>query len=103
MQLIKDVSVLLTEKKAYDIEVIEMNSEYFVDRVLVATTLGEKHGLALIDYVKKGLKSYKIQHVEEGHKWNVIDFGDTLIHLMTQEYRDIYKIEEFLSSLNKKA
>jgi len=101
-ELIKRVSELLDSKKAYDIDLIEMNDEYFVDRVLIATTLGERHGLALIDYLKKELKSYKIQYIEEGEEWSIIDFGNILVHLMTPEYREKYKLEEFLIELNKK-
>ena len=102
MKLIDDVRELLSQKKAYDIELVEMNSEYFVDKVLIATTLGDRHTVALIDHIKKELKFYKIQNIEEGDKWSVIDFGDVLVHLMTEDYRKIYKIEEFLIELNKK-
>ena len=102
MNLIEDVTELLNKKKAYDIEVVSMNSEYFVDKVLIATTLGDKHTLSLIDQLKKELKFHKIQYMEEGDSWSVIDFGDTIVHLMTEDYRKIYKLEEFLISLNKK-
>lgn len=103
MDLIEDTKELLSKKKAYDIEVIQMNSEYFVDKVLIATTLGDRHTLSLIDQIKKELKIHKIQNIDEGDKWSVIDFGDVLIHLMTEDYRKIYNIEEFLADLNKKA
>jgi ribosome-associated protein len=39
--------------------------------------------------------------VEESDDWTVIDLGDMLIHLMSEEYRERYKLEEFLSKFNR--
>ena len=101
-KMVDKIVSLLDTKKAFDIDVIEMNENYFVDKVIIATTLGQKHSLALVDYIKKELKSKNIYHIEEGDDWSIIDLGDILIHLMTPEYREIYKIEEFLEEINKK-
>ena len=30
-------------------------------------------------------------------KWNLLDYGEVVIHIMNQEQRDIYKIEKFWS------
>ena len=39
---------------------------------------------------------------EESDDWTVIDLGDILIHLMSEEYREKYKLEEFLNKFNIK-
>ena len=101
-EMVEEITSLLDTKKAFDIDVITMNENYFVDKVIIATTLGQKHGLSLVDYLKKELKSKNIYHVEEGDDWSIIDLGDILVHLMTTEYREIYKIEEFLEEIKKK-
>ncbi len=90
----------LDDKKAENIQVFDMrDKDYFVDDVVIATTLGGKHGLALLDHLKKRLKKEgeSLLHVEESDEWSVVDLGDILIHLMTPEYRTRYNLEEFLS------
>jgi ribosome-associated protein len=37
--------------------------------------------------------------IDDSDDWTIIDLGDILIHLMSQEYRSRYKIEEFLDEI----
>ncbi len=96
---------LLDEKKAEDIQVFDLHDkEYLAQYVVIATTLGDKHTLALLDYLKEKLKP-EGEHffaVEEGEQWTVIDLGEIMVHLMVPEYRARYNLEEFLESLGKK-
>ena len=95
---------LLDEKKAENIELFDMRGkDYIVDDVIIASTLNEKHGHSLTDYLKKELKSYGILDIEESDEWSVIDLGDKLIHLMSPESRAKYNLEEFLSQREKRA
>ncbi len=98
-QRIKEV---IEEKKGEDVEVIDTSkSDYFVDRVVVATSLSDKHTAALLDTLKEKLKPEGEQFlkVQEGDEWIVVDLGDILVHLMTDAYRKKYQIEEFLREL----
>ncbi|WP_370583640.1 ribosome silencing factor [Nitratiruptor sp. YY09-18] len=98
-QRIKD---LLEEKKGENVDIIDTSkSDYFVDRVIIATTLSDKHTTALLDYLKEKLKPQgeEFIKVQEGDEWIVIDLGDILVHLMTEAYRNKYQIEEFLAEL----
>ena len=97
---VEKIVKLLDEKKAENIQVFDMRgSDYFVDDVIIATTLSDKHGFALADYLKPLLKELgeKNIHIEQSEDWTVIDIGDMLIHLMSSEYRSKYNLEEFLS------
>ncbi len=96
---IENIINILDEKKAENIQLFDMkDTDYFVNEVIIATTLGQKHGLALLDYLKKGLKTDESYlEIEPSDEWSVVDLGDVLIHLMTSEYRAKYNIEEFLS------
>ncbi len=97
---IENIVNLLNEKKAEDIQSFDMSSkDYFVDSVVIATTLGERHGLALLDYLKGELKGEgeKFLNIDESSDWVILDMGDILVHLMSPEYRLRYNIEEFLS------
>jgi len=90
---------LLDEKKAENIDVVDMRkSDYFVDFVVVATTLNSKHSIAIMKFVEEHIKdnNESIIHSETSDDWTVIDLGDKLIHLMSEEQRKIYRIEDFL-------
>ena len=100
---IENIVSVLDEKKAENIQVFDMRGkDYFVEQVVIATTLGERHGIALLDELKTRLKEKgeEFLHVDPATgEWVVMDMGDILIHLMTPEYRAKYNIEEFLSNL----
>ncbi len=90
----------LDDKKAEHIEVFDMRGkDYIVDDVIIATTIGQKHGHALFDYLKPELKNLDepVLYSDVSDDWIVIDSGDMLIHLMSSEYRSKYNLEEFLS------
>ncbi len=96
---IENIINILDEKKAENIQLFDMkDTDYFVNEVIIATTLGQKHGLSLLDHLKKELKADEnYLEIEPSDEWSIIDLGDVLIHLMTSEYRAKYNLEEFLS------
>lgn len=104
MQRIDKIKACLEDKKGENIEVIDMRgSEYFVDFVLLATTMGERHAMSLLDHLKLSLKpEEEFLHVEVGQSWIVIDLGDIIIHLMDEDTRQKYDLGEFLASLKRK-
>lgn len=99
------ISKVLDENKAESIEVFDLReSDYFVNFVVIASSLGSRHTQALLDHLKKNLKpAEKFLGVDESDEWIVVDLGDILIHIMTPEYRNKYDIESFLSKLDKKS
>jgi len=100
---IEKIVKILDDKKAMDIESFDLKeSDYFTDAVVIATTMGQKHGFALLDELKKKLKPEEtFLFVDESDDWIVIDLGDILIHLMSEEYRAKYQLEEFLKEFKK--
>ncbi len=105
MDRIVKIKELLDEKKALDIMDYDLkDSDYFVDYVVVATTMADKHGQALLDHLKKNLKPLgeEFLGVDESDEWILIDLGDILIHLMSEEYRAKYQMDKFLEEINKK-
>lgn len=97
---VEKIVAILDDKKAEGIEVIDMrDKDYFVDYVIIATTQANKHGFALLNYLKEGLKpdGETFLNVEESDEWIVIDLCDILIHLMSGAYRSKYNLEEFLT------
>jgi len=99
-QRIENIVNILDSKKAENIQTFDMSDkDYFVSQVVIATTMGERHGISLLDDLKKGLKDKdeSFLHIDAENEWIVIDLGDILIHLMSPQYRSQYNIEEFLA------
>jgi ribosome-associated protein len=104
MDRIAKIKELLDEKKALDITSHNLSdTDYFVDHVIVATTMADKHGQALLDHLKKNLKPQEsFLGVDESDDWILIDLGDILIHLMSEEYRAKYQMDKFLEEIKQK-
>ncbi len=100
---IKKITNVLDTNKAEDIEVFDLHEKnYFVEYAIIASSLGSRHTLALLDHLKKGIKPEEtFNNVDESGDWVVIDLGDLLIHIMTAEYRAKYDMETFLSELGQ--
>jgi nicotinate-nucleotide adenylyltransferase len=107
IKMIERVSFIietLEEKKADNIQVFDMkDKDYFVEQVIVATTMGERHGLSLLETLKTELKKHgeTFLNIESSSDWIVIDLADILVHLLTPEFRAKYNLEEFLSKRNE--
>ena len=105
MNRLETIKKVLDEKKAENIEVIDLTKkDYLVDYVVIATTLNPKHGFALLNYLKTELKPLgeEFIRVDEDDEWTICDLGDMFINLMSEEARAKYSLEEFLSELNNK-
>ncbi len=98
---IQKISDILDKNKAEAIEVFNLlDKDYIVDYAVIASSRGQRHTLALLDYLKGGLKPQEeFLHVDESDDWIVADLGDILIHIMTPEFRVKYDIESFLTSV----
>ncbi|MBE0499737.1 MAG: ribosome silencing factor [Campylobacterales bacterium] len=98
---IEKITAVLDKNKADAIEVFDLKEkDYFVDSVVIATSLNARHTEALLNHLKTELKPAEhFLGVDISDEWIVIDLGDILIHIMTPEYRVKYNIEEFLSKL----
>jgi ribosome-associated protein len=100
---IDNITAVLDKHKAENIEVFDLSGkDYIVDVAIIASSLGQKHTLALLDHLKKELKPQESFYgVDESEDWVVVDLGDILIHIMTPEYRTKYDLETFLSDIDK--
>lgn len=99
---IEKITEVLDKNKAENIEVFDLRGkDYFVDFAIIASSLGQKHTMALLDHMKKGLKPEEtFNNVDESGDWIVVDLGDILVHIMTPEYRAKYDMESFLAELS---
>jgi ribosome-associated protein len=100
---IETITAVLDKHKAEAIEVFDLKErDYFVDAVIIASSLGTRHTEALLDHLKREIKpAEQFLGVDQSDEWIVVDLGDILIHLMTPEYRVKYDMETFLSKLER--
>jgi ribosome silencing factor RsfS/YbeB/iojap len=99
---IESIVDLIDTKKGEEIVTIDLkNKDYVCEHVIIASSLGGQHTLALLDHLKESLKKSKekIIGTQISEDWAVIDLGDIMIHLMSPQFRSKYLIEEFLSEL----
>ena len=101
---IRKITDVLDKNKAEGIELFDLRDrDYFVDYVIIASSIGARHTEALLDHLKRALKPQEqFLGTDESGEWIAVDLGDILIHIMTPEYRSRYDIEAFLGTLNKK-
>ncbi|WP_211436460.1 ribosome silencing factor [Campylobacter mucosalis] len=103
---IENIVKILDEKKAEEIQVFNMKErDYFVDYVIIATTMAERHALSLTDELKEKLKPLgeEFLGIESSGEWVVCDLGDILMHLLSAEFRAKYNIEELLNKLKNRS
>ena len=101
---IEVIKKVLNEKKAENIEVIDLKGkDYIVDYVVIATTLNPKHAFALLNYLKTELKPLgeEFLRVDEDDDWTICDLGDMFINLMSEKSREKYSLEEFLEEIKE--
>ncbi len=99
-----NIADLLESKKTENVQTFDMRGkEYLTDYVIIASTLNERHSASLIDELKPLLKSLgeECLHAESSGEWSVLDSGNILIHLMSEDYRAKYDIESFLADFEK--
>ena len=98
------IAEILNEKKAEDVQIIDMGErEYIAKLVVIATTLTSRHAASLIEELKSVLKPLgeEFLAIESGDEWSVVDLGDIIVHLISEAYRAKYNIEDFLDKLKK--
>ncbi len=102
---IEVIKKVLEDKKAENIEIIDLKEkDYIVDYVVIATTLNPKHAFALLNHLKTELKPLKEEflRVDEDDEWTICDLGDMFINLMSEKAREKYSLEEFLSEIKER-
>lgn len=96
---IENIKEILSNKNANEVESFDMSGGcYFVDSVILATSLGSRHSSALLKELKDKTTNEEFIRVEDSDEWIVIDLGDILVHIMDEKTRETYNLEKFLST-----
>ncbi len=100
-----DISNVLTINKADNCETMDLKgSDYFADGVVLCTALNTKHTTALLNNLRKTIKSGEtFLHIDDSsNDWIVIDMCDIIVHIATEDYRNKFSLDEFFSTLKLK-
>ena len=97
------IKKILEEKNADNVEIFDTkDSDYFVDTVIIASSIVSRHNSALLDALQKALKGKEeFINIETSDDWIVADLADVLVHIMTKNARQTYDLEKFLINYTK--
>ncbi|MCK5876641.1 MAG: ribosome silencing factor [Candidatus Marithrix sp.] len=104
-QLLTIVKDALEDKKAHDIEVLDVREQSSItDFMIIATGNTSRQVVAVAQHVIEKVKSYGEKPLgEEGSnigEWVLVDLGDIIVHVMQPETRDFYQLEKLWSEVN---
>jgi ribosome-associated protein len=101
-QQVKKIEELIKDKKAKDVIIFNVEKltsavSYFVLASATSTTQAK----GVVDYVEEEMSKLKIEPIRKDTKnsvgWVVLDYCDIMVHIMTEEVRDFYKLEKVWS------
>lgn len=98
MELLEKITTLLEDKKAINLKTLDIIEQstlanYFV----IASGTSNTHIKALADNVEVELKKEDIYPNKiEGYntEWILMDYGDVVVHIFTEQERQNYDLEE---------
>ncbi|MCL4169458.1 UNVERIFIED_CONTAM: hypothetical protein GTU68_035474 [Idotea baltica] len=101
-QLIDLATEALDALKGLDITVINITKKSSIaDAMMVATGTSKRHVRSMAEAVRQSAK--QADHAPLGFEggdssdWILVDLGDVIVHVMTQEKRDFYALEKLWS------
>lgn len=92
------VQKLVAEKKAEDVEVIDLRERTLIaDYFVICTGTSNTHIKAIADGLLRdgrdaGLKKEHVEGYTQA-KWILVDYGDIVVHIFAREEREYYDIE----------
>jgi len=97
------IAGILDDKKAQDIKVLNIsNISAFADYFVICSSEASVHVKALTENTREKIKSLfgRIPIGEEHdarNRWNLLDYGNVVVHILHKEERETYAIERFWS------
>lgn len=95
------IAQILDDKLAKDITILNIsNVSSLADYFVIVTGDSTPHVKSLMETVKDKLKTEFSrlpirQENDMKNRWNLIDYGDVVVHILHKEERETYAIEKF--------
>lgn len=97
LELVRTTAEAAHDKKAFDVTTLDVSElTSFTDAFVLCSTSSDRHLDAVADEIKRRLKSQrKPLHIEGSGQgqWVLIDFGEVIVHVFTEERRAYYNLE----------
>ena len=100
---VEELTDLLREERAGDVCVIKIPKEMdYADHMILVTAKSPKHMFALATFVRRRFKHKRlkatdilprIEGTEKSEDWVALDLGNIVLHIFTQETRDLMDLE----------
>ena len=87
------VDLLLTQKLT-NLKVLQLQSDYFHDKVIICSSNSLIQMNSVIKKIKKDLKISEFIYEGENSNWLLISLKGLLIQIFTEESREYYNIED---------
>lgn len=96
-ELVNQATAAAFDKKAFDVLALDVSEiTSFTDAFVICSTSSDRHLDAVAEAVRKQLKPTRKALHSEGSgagQWVLIDFGDLIVHIFTEERRSFYNLE----------
>jgi ribosome-associated protein len=99
LDLSHNIVDILDEKQAEDILLLDITGlAPFADYFIIATATSDRQSKALVDTVVATLRDQRIKPLfiegESRSGWQLLDYGQVIVHIFSPELRDFYRLEE---------
>ena len=100
------ISQIVADRKAIDVVVLDMaNASSITDYFLICSGGSERQVQAIADAIdeqlkKAGMTALGVEGYRDG-RWILMDFGDVIVHIFSQELRDFYDLERLWANAPK--
>ncbi|MCO6453119.1 MAG: ribosome silencing factor [Caldilineales bacterium] len=93
---------ILDDKQAEDILLLDISElSPFADYFVIASANSERQSQALMASLQDELRDQKVKPLyREGERssgWQLLDYGDVIVHIFSEEQRAFYRLEELWS------
>jgi ribosome-associated protein len=99
LDMAREIALFIEEKFGEDIVLMDVREQvYFTDYFIIATAASQRQLQSLgNDLVREVRAEFGLHTKPEGNSangWVLVDFGDIVVHLFSEEQREFYALEE---------
>lgn len=100
LELARHIVETIADKKGENVLLLDIqNISILADYFVIGSTTSERQAKAIVAEIKQEMKqTFDVRplHIEgePDSGWVLMDYGDVVVHLLTQEMRDYYDLED---------
>ncbi len=106
-QAITNIINWMEEKKAVQIKHIDVTGKTdFTDHLIICSGTADLHNKAIAENIIQNAKESGMEILSTEGKnsstWILVDFGDIIVHIFSQDKREYYKLEDLYTVGSRK-